>query len=104
MDIQIKNTSGADQSYPISENLENKKQDKLLLIGSGVKYLIASFLNEKTGGKFSFLRNCEANSAKRLLQHANDALSADISKVLKEKIDSLMPELNNLQMSYNYYH
>lgn len=51
---------------------------------AGIKYLIASFLNEKTGGKFSFLRNWEDNSANHLLEQVNQHFSGMLAEKIKQ--------------------
>lgn len=61
-----------------------ERKDKSAVTRAGIKYIIADFLNEKTGGKFSFLRNWKENSANNLLAQMNDAFSENIAEYIKE--------------------
>lgn len=70
-----------------------KAEDKKALAKVGIKYAIANFLNEKTGGKFSFLRNWEANSAKKLLNQLNDSLSPLFAEKIQIRIESVCESL-----------
>ena len=61
-----------------------ERKDKSAVAKAGIKYIIANFLNEKTGGKFSFLRNWKENSANQLLMQMNDVFSENIADQIKQ--------------------
>ena len=71
-----------------------ERKDKSAVAKAGIKYVIANFLNEKTGGKFSFLRNWKENSADQLLMQINDVFSENIAEQIKQYADNAQKWVN----------
>ena len=78
--IDIKELIANKEIEGIKDAKEMGLKEKAALTRAGIKYVIANFLNEKTGGKFSFLRNWQKNSAKHLLMQANNSLAPLLAK------------------------